>query len=188
MLADSLADNLGTSWETVGQDPMVRDLAERMARRSGNRSPEDFMGKLSFMARVVSLPGVLAVAREPLEENELLYSAVLQRVRVYADRTTPQWTLCSGGSTSLEISPNGFYGRCPKTGARQEYMGDIRDEGPLKVFDPERDDLTCTIPCKKMMCFRNNVIRATDYPDFAVQMDKQGLRGNYNPSQRGYNS
>lgn len=180
---------LDPSWESVLEDPMVRDLAARMSRRSGSRSPEDFMSKLGFMARVVSAPGVFAVAREALEDRDLLYSAVLQRVRVYADRHTPEWTLCSGGATSLEISPNGFYGRCPKTGARREYMGDIRDEGPLKVFDAEHDDLTCTIPCKKMMCFRNNVIRATDYPDFAAQVKEQGgLRGNYNPAQKGYNS
>jgi organic radical activating enzyme len=183
MLADSVE-----SWESVGEDPMVRDLAVRMASRSGGRSPKDFMTKLNYMARVISAPGVLAVAREPLDEKELLYSAVLQRVRVYADEHTPRWTLCTGGATSLEISPNGFYGRCPKTGAKREYMGDIRDEGPLKVFDPERDDLTCTIPCKKMMCFRNNVIRGTDDADFADKMDQEGLRGNYNPSQRGYHS
>lgn len=176
------------SWESALEDPMVRDLAERMARRSGGRSATYFMTKLGFMARSISLPGLLAVAREPLEEKELSYSAVLQRVRIYADEHTPQWTYCSGGTTSLEISPNGFYGRCSKTGSMRQYLGDVRDEGPLKVLDPERDDLTCTIPCKKMMCFRNNVIRATDYPDFADKVEKHGLRGNYNPSLQGYNS
>ncbi|HLY07658.1 MAG TPA: radical SAM protein [Rhizomicrobium sp.] len=176
------------SWQSAVEDPTVLDLAERMARRSGGRSSKYYVSKLGFMARTISLPGVLAVAREPLDENELSYSAVVQRVRIYADKHTPKWTYCSGGATSLEITPNGFYGRCSKTGIRREYMGDIRDEGPLKVFNPERDDLTCTIPCKKMMCFRNNVIRATDYQDFAHKVGQQGLRGNYNPTLLGYHS
>ena len=155
--------------------------------RYNNRSPEDAMKVLRDLARTISLPGVLAVAREPLADYELVYSTVTVKVRAYADKHTPKWTLCTAGTTSLEISPNGFYGRCPRTGGKQIYLGDIRDEGPLKVLDPDGDQLGCRIPCKEMMCFRTNVIRGTDQ-DFAQKVEQLGLRGNYNRRTRGYAS
>ncbi|HLY07660.1 MAG TPA: radical SAM protein [Rhizomicrobium sp.] len=172
---------------SVIDDPMVRDLAERMARHQ-NVHFESALSRLGILAEKISAPAMLEVARQPFEEDDLVFAVVKGRVRAYANNRTPRWASCTAGVTSLEIAPNGLYGRCPKTVVKKEILGDIRDAGPLKVLRLARDELGCDIPCHQLMCFHNNVLRGTDEADFARRIGQQGLRGVYQPERRGYYS
>lgn len=172
------ANGAGITWE----------LLVRLAARSGKLKPEDFLFWLSGLAREVSVAAVLAVARQPFDEHELEYSIVKNRVRAYVNKRTPVWAFCTAGVTAIEISPSGLYGRCPKTDVRRMHLGDLRDDGPLKVLELAGDDLGCSIRCPHMMCFTNNVLRGTDRADFKSRIAKEGVRGVYGSNRRGYHS
>jgi organic radical activating enzyme len=67
-------------------------------------------------------------------------------------------------------------------------MGDLRADEPIRVLDSESKDLSCDIKCQQLMCFTNNVVRATSEDDFTQQIERKGLRGFYKSNHKGYHS
>ena len=92
--------------------PEIWDLAAAISRQTGQ--PQDIVaGRLRGLGEGMSMSALLEVARQPFEPHELQLSVVKQRIRKRLNQGTPRWTQCTGGATSIEISPNGGYSRCP---------------------------------------------------------------------------
>lgn len=164
--------------------PEIWDLAAAISRQTGQ--PQDIVaGRLRGLGEGMSMSALLEVARQPFEPHELQLSVVKQRIRKRLNQGTPRWTQCTGGATSIEISPNGGYSRCPKHGAKQAHLGNLRDDGPLRVLDPNSDDMGCTIRCPQLMCFTSNVLRATSREALHADIAREGLRGVYDEPDRG---
>jgi hypothetical protein len=168
-------------------DKHVDRLAAAISFQLG-LSHESVLRHLMGLGATMSMTALHAVAREKFQPHELQVSVVRQRIRKRMNKATPRWTHCSAGVTSIEISPNGGYSRCPKFGVRQLYIGNLRDEGPLKMIDLDSEDIGCSIRCPQLMCFTKNVLRATSQEELDAQIADKGLRGNYCDTDKGATS
>jgi sulfatase maturation enzyme AslB (radical SAM superfamily) len=159
-------------------DDDIERLATAIALEAG-QPYHIVVRRLQGLGESMSMSALREVARQPFEPHELQLSVVKQRIRQRMNQGTPRWTHCTGGTTSIEISPNGGFSRCPKHGAKQAYLGNLRDEGPLHVLDPHKDEMGCTIRCPQLMCFSGNVLRATSREALNGDIAREGLRGVY---------
>jgi sulfatase maturation enzyme AslB (radical SAM superfamily) len=175
----------GRAHETpLNLDDDIDRLATAIALEAG-QPYHIVVRRLQGLGESMSMSALRDVARQPFEPHELQFSVVKQRIRKLMNQGTPRWTHCTGGTTSIEISPNGGYSRCPKHGAKQAYLGNLRDEGPLHTLDPHKDEMGCTIRCPQLMCFSGNVLRATSRAELDADIARVGLRGVYGEPDRG---
>ncbi len=163
----------------------MQHLAARVARHIG-QPKSVVLRTLQGFGDTLSMRALEVVARQHFDQEELQYSVVRQRVRTHMNLTTPRYSQCTGGATSIEISPNGGYTRCPKFAFKQIYMGNLREEGPLRTLDIEHDDMSCAHRCNELMCFTKNVVRATSREELEAKVAVQGVRANYRPIDKGH--
>ncbi len=117
--------------------------------------------------------------RISVEESEPRLPFVKKQIMKILDNLAPKYNFCSGGRSAIEINANGDYARCLRHADQKNFIGNIFDEGGIKLLDLSTADAECKIPCKKRMCFARNTIRTETREQMESEIETKGILGDY---------